>query len=107
MKYSAVFMMLFLMGCAMKAESIQPSYVSPVSYDSYTCKQLGQEAARIEAALATASKQQNQARTNDTVGVLLIGMPVSSMSGEAIAPEVAKLKGEKNAIQQASTLKNC
>jgi hypothetical protein len=29
------------------------------------------------------------------------------MSGEAIAPEVAKLKGEKSALQQVAITKNC
>jgi hypothetical protein len=98
---------VLLAGCAQKAESIQPSYVSPVGYESYTCKQLGQESARVESALATASQQQNKARTGDVVGVLLIGLPTSSMSGEAIAPEVAKLKGEKSALQQVAITKNC
>jgi hypothetical protein len=41
-----------------------------------------------------------------TIGVLFIGMPVSSMSGDNIAPEVARLKGEIEAVHQASIEKN-
>jgi len=106
-KTNSILLVLFLAGCAAKPESIQPSYVSPVTYDAWTCPQLGQESARVESALSTASKQQEQARSNDTVGILLLGMPTGSMSGEAVAPEVARLKGSKDAIQQEMTLKNC
>ena len=98
---------VFLTACAAKPESIQPAYVSPVTYDSWTCPQLAQESARVESALTTASKQQTDARTHDTVGVLLLGIPTGSMSGEAVAPEVARLKGSKEAIQQEMTLKSC
>ena len=98
---------LLLAACAAKPESIQPSYISPVVYDSWTCPQLSQESARVESALSTASKQQQNARNHDVAGVILLGLPTGSMSGEAIAPEVARLKGSKDAIQQEMTLKNC
>ena len=98
---------LLLAACAAKPESIQPAYVSPVTYDAWTCPQLGQESARVESALATASKQQQAARDHDVAGVIFLGLPTGSMSGEAIAPEVARLKGSKEAIQQSMTLKNC
>jgi hypothetical protein len=94
-------------GCAARPESIQPSYVSPITYDAYSCDQMAQKASRLSAALSTASKQQSDARTNDTVGVLLIGLPVGSMGGQAIAPEIARLKGEKDALQQSQIRKNC
>lgn len=93
--------------CAKSPESIAPSYVSEVSYQGYTCDQLGAETGRLSAALATASAQQNQARTNDTVGVILIGLPVSSMSGDNVAPEIARLKGETEAVRKASMTKRC
>ena len=107
MRKAVIVMGLLLAACAQKPESIQPSYISPVTYEAWTCPQLAQESARVEAALATASKQQTDARTHDTVGVLLLGVPTGSMSGEAIAPEIARLKGTKGAIQQSMTLKNC
>jgi hypothetical protein len=93
--------------CAKSPESIAPSYVSEVGYQSWTCDQLGGESNRLSAALATASQQQTQARTNDTVGVILIGLPVSSMSGDNIAPEIARLKGETEAVRRASITKRC
>lgn len=93
--------------CAKSPESIAPAYVSEVGYQGYSCSQLGEEGSRLSAALATASTQQEKARSNDTVGVILIGLPVSSLSGDNIAPEIARLKGEQEAVRKASVRKNC
>ena len=90
-----------LAACAKKPESIAPAYVSGLNYKGLTCPQLREEYTRLSAAYTTAAEQQNNARTNDVVGVLFIGLPVSSLSGDNIAPEIARLKGEKNAVQQA------
>ena len=93
--------------CAKSPDSIAPSYISEVSYQGYTCGQLADESLRLNSALATASVQQEKARTNDTVGVLLIGLPVSSLSGDNIAPEIGRLKGEQEAVRKASMIKRC
>ena len=93
--------------CAKKPESIAPAYVSTVPYESWTCTQLAQEVVRVDAALTTASDQQEKARGNDVAGVILLGLPVSSLSGDNIAPQIANLKGQKNAIEQTMILKNC
>jgi len=98
---------LFIASCAKAPESISASYISDVGYQQYTCDQLGSEAGRLSSALATASAQQEKARTNDAVGVILIGLPVSSMSGDNIAPEIARLKGEQDAVRRAAMIKRC
>ena len=94
-------------GCAKRPESISASYISEAPYQTYTCDQLAEESRRINAAYTVAAKQQENARTNDIVGVVLIGLPVSSLSGDNIAPEIARLKGEANAIHRASQAKSC
>lgn len=68
---------------------------------------MGEESQRLSAALANASKLQENARTGDTVGVLLLGLPTASMSGQNVAPEVARLKGEAEAVRKASIGKRC
>jgi len=93
--------------CAAKPESIAASYVSEVSYQHWTCQQLGEETHRLSAAYAVAAKQQEQARSNDVAGVILIGLPVSSLSGGNIAPEIARLKGEQEAVRKAMITKTC
>lgn len=96
-----------LVGCAKAPESIAPSYVSEIPYQSYTCQQLGQEKARLEQAYAVTAKAQNDARTGDAWGVFLIGMPTSSLSGGNVAAEVASLKGQMTAVDKTIITKNC
>mgnify|MGYP003344695732 CR=1 FL=1 len=98
---------LVLTACAKDPESIAPSYVSEVGYRSWTCPQLAEESQRVGEALTRASAQQSNARTNDIVGVVLIGLPVSSLSGDNIAPEVARLKGEQEALRKTMISKSC
>ncbi len=93
--------------CAKSPDSIAPAYVSQITYQGLTCPQLAAEDQRLSQALATASKQQENARTNDTVGVIFLGLPVSTLSGDNIAPEIARLKGERQAIRQQQMAKAC
>lgn len=88
-------------------ESIPPAYVSYMSYMGWTCDQLAEEQGRLVSALSSASDAQRQARTNDTVGVICIGLPVSSLSGSNQASNIARLKGELEALQKAMIQKNC
>jgi hypothetical protein len=93
--------------CAQTPESIAPAYVSYLQYNDLNCSQLSQELARLDFALAQASKQQYQARTGDTLGILFLGLPTASMSGENIAPQIATYKGEEEAMHEAVIRKNC
>ena len=96
-----------LAGCAKTPESIAPASTSTIPYQRYSCGQIGQEERRLSSALTTAYTQQNNARTNDVVGVILIGLPVSTLSGDNIAPQIAKLKGEREALQKVAIRKRC
>jgi len=93
--------------CASSPEDIPPTYVSEVTYADWTCEQLAKESAKLSTALAAASKQQEDARTGDTLGVIFLGLPVSSMTGDNVAPEVARLKGHTNAVRQAMIKESC
>ncbi len=98
---------LMLTGCAKKPEAIAPAYVSHMQYMSYNCPQLASEAARLDAALAQVSQAQRNARSGDVAGVILLGLPVSSMSGSNVSDQVASVKGQQVAVQQAMNLQNC
>lgn len=99
--------LLVLAACAASPESIAPAYVSPMAYHSWNCEQLAAEGHRLVSANANVAAQQNQARTGDTVGVILVGLPISSMTGQNVAPEVARLKGEHEAVYRAAIEKGC
>jgi len=96
-----------LAGCAQSPESIQPAYVSAATYSEWSCPQLAEESGHLQTALSQASQQQDDTRTGDTLGVLFLGLPVSSMSGSNVAPEVARLKGTINAVHEAQIKHNC
>jgi hypothetical protein len=98
---------IMLGACAASPEDIPPAYVSDATYADWTCEQLAKENQELSAALASASQQQEDARTNDTVGVIFLGLPIGSMTGDNVAPEVARLKGHTNAVQQAMIRKDC
>ena len=100
-------LLVSLGGCAKSPESIAPAYVSPLQYSQLDCKQLSQESARIEQALSQVSEQQRNARTNDTVGVILLGLPVSSLSGGNVSDQVAKVKGEQETLRKVMIEKKC
>ncbi|WP_202716939.1 hypothetical protein [Thiothrix subterranea] len=52
------------------------------------------------------SKMQNSKANVDAAGVFLVGIPVSKLSGDFQA-DVARLKGEVEAIETAQVKKNC
>jgi hypothetical protein len=99
-------------GCASRAADITPAYVSPVTYQSYTCQQLGQEAQAVSARAAQVSGAQDQKRTNDAVATgvaVVIFWPAAFLVGGdgPVAAELANLKGQMVAIEQASIQKKC
>jgi hypothetical protein len=103
----ALFLAMLVGGCAESPNAIAPAYVSSAPFMSLTCRQLGEEQARITTALTTASAQQASAHKHDIIGVLLIGLPLDSMSGGDVAAQVAQYKGEEIAIDRAARIKSC
>jgi hypothetical protein len=95
-----------LAGCAQAPEEVRAAYTSPVAYGGLSCRQLGEEQARLNSALVGASAQQNQARSGDIAGWLLLGLPVASMSGGNVAPEIASDKGQLEAVH-AAMIRRC
>ena len=94
----AIVVLVAAAACAPTPESITPAYVSELPFRSYTCEQLGEEQARLNQALATASSQQNTARTNDVMGLILIKLPVGSLSGQSVAPQISFYKGSSRQV---------
>ena len=99
-------------GCATNPKDIAPSYVSPILYQNLSCEQLAQEAARVsQAAAVSTGAQANQASKDavmTTVGVVLFWPSLFFIGGDkGNAAEVARLKGEMQAIEQANISKSC
>jgi hypothetical protein len=100
-------LMALMLGCAKAPEDIAPAPVSDAAYQSWSCDQLAKEQERLATAYAAAAKEQARVRSDDTAGVILLGLPVSSMAGQDIAPQVARLKGEQEAVRRVMAAKNC
>ena len=101
-----------LAGCATRAENITASYTSTVGYSGLSCNQIRGEAQAISQAATAASGAQNSKATKDAVAVgvaLVVFWPaVFFVGGDgAQAAEVARLKGEMQAIETASRRKGC
>ena len=103
---------LALCGCASAASEIRPAYVSPLQYQSLNCPQLAGEAERLSRRVAEVSGVQDQNRTTDawvTAGAIVVFWPAAFLiKGDgATAAELARLKGEFEAIERVSLEKNC
>lgn len=101
-----------LAGCATRADNIVPAYVSTVGYEGLACQQLGQEAQVISSRAAAATGAQNKKATGDavamTVGLVVFWPALFFTQGDgAAAAEVARLKGEMEAIETVSRRKGC
>jgi hypothetical protein len=96
-----------LAACASSPEHIAAAKVSEDPYLTWACERVGEESYRLRDALTAASAKQQRAADNDAVGVFLIGLPVASMSGGDVSPEVSRLKGESAAVRKAAITNGC
>lgn len=88
------------------------TYVSSSMYSSYSCRELNVEAQRVSAAAAAAAGVQDSARTRDavaTTAALVVFWPAAFFVGgnSAQTAELARLKGQMQAIEEASIQKRC
>ena len=101
-----------LAGCASNADQITGSYVSPLQYQNYTCAQLAEETERISSRVQQLSGIQDQKASNDaiaTTAAVIIFWPAAFMVGgnDQNTAELARMKGEFDAIEKVSIQKNC
>ena len=102
----ALFVTASLGACANRPESIHASFVSHEKYMDLECAALDVRMSDTRAELDKVSKLQDSKATGDAVGVFLLGIPFSKLSGDHEA-DVARLKGEVEAIETAQVKKKC
>lgn len=103
---------LLLSACAKGSDEITASYISPITYQNYSCSQLSAEAQRVSAEASKMSGVQDDKASSDavatTVAVVLFWPAAFLVKGDGqTAAELSKLKGQFNAIEQASIQKKC
>ena len=100
-------------GCTKKAENITATYVSPITYDNFTCSQLAEEMQRVSQRASSAAGLQNSQASKDallmTAGIVIFLPALLFLSGGdgANAAELARLKGSIEALEQTGIRKNC
>ena len=109
---AAALLTLAAAGCASRSEEVAAAYVSPTMYGSYSCRELSAEAQRVSAAAASAAGAQDSQATKDavatTAAVVIFWPAAFFVSGNgAQAAELARLKGQMQAIEGASVQKKC
>ena len=100
-----------LAACAADPNTIAPSYVSPAIYSGLNCQQLNAEAARLNARVSQVAGQQAQAASSDaamTALTLVLFWPaVFAIGGGDQSAELARLRGEAEALQSAAIMRGC
>ena len=84
---------MFIGACAKDPGSIAPVSMAG-AYDDVSCSRAAQLYRQETAKIPTLYATQNNAKAGDAVGVFLIGVPVSSLSGGDVEGEIAATKGK-------------
>ncbi len=97
---------LVLVACAKPPSKISPAVVSSSEYSHLSCSKLSSLLAVTSEKLAKAEGEQRGTVFTDALSVSLILIPVSTMTGDFEA-EIARYKGEKQAIERTIANKPC
>jgi hypothetical protein len=98
---------LFCGGCASKAVDVVPTYVSPIQYVSWSCRQISNEAYRIENRLAYVSGVQDTHARQDAVVAAVPGSVLFMNGNDGQTSDIARLKGELDAAERAFVQRGC
>lgn len=90
---------LTLAACAPAPGSIAPVSM-PGAFEGVSCARALSILSDERAALASLEGQQNTALAGDSIGVMIIGLPLSSMMGGDVSGEIAATKGKIEALEQ-------
>ena len=110
MKKSFVFATIVLAApvssCANRPESIKATAVPFEKYAGLSCTELATRLADAHGRLAEVSRKQDSSANADAVGVFLVLIPVSKLTGDHEA-DVSTAKGEVDAIGIAQIRAKC
>lgn len=100
-----------LPSCASSADKISPAYVSPLQYQHYSCNQIRSEMIRVSRRVNEVAGVQDHQASKDSValgvGLVLFWPALFFMIGKDKEEELARLKGEYEALEQSAIQKDC
>ncbi|WP_173982722.1 metal ABC transporter ATP-binding protein [Magnetospirillum sp. SS-4] len=112
-KLIASFMVFTTVGCASQPDKIATSYISPVQYQSHSCSEISGEMQRVTRRANELHGSLEKLADNDAaqmgVGLALFWPALFFLEGGdgAEAAEYGRLKGERDALEQAGIQKAC
>lgn len=103
---------LALSACASNPDKISAAYVSPLAYQGYNCNQIGTEIIRISNRVSEVTGQQRSAANKDAwamgIGLVVFWPALFFLAGGGDKKdELARLKGEYEALQVVANEKEC
>lgn len=103
---------LAVSACASNPDKISAAYVSPLQYQNYDCDQVRSELIRISSRVSEVTGQQRSEATKDAwamgVGLVIFWPALFFLAGGSDKKdELARLKGEYDALQISATEKRC
>jgi len=107
----AVLAPTLLAGCTTAPDKISASYVSPLIYQDYSCKQVRSEMSRVSRKVHEVTGVQQKEADGDAVamgvGLVLFWPALFFLMGEDKKVELGQLKGEYEALEKIAIKKNC
>ena len=94
----ALALILTMAACAKSPDSIVPVSMAG-AFDGLSCGAATQMLASEQTTLAALEQRQRNAVTADAIGVFLILVPVSSLTGNDVTGEIAASKGKVLALE--------
>lgn len=91
--------LILAMACTPRADAIPPVSMTG-AFDSMSCNQATTALNSERATLTRLEQQQNSAATADAVGVFLVLVPISKLTGGDRAGELGASKGKVLALEQ-------
>ncbi len=102
---------LALAGCADHADKVKATYVSPLQYQDYSCRQIRAEVGRVSHKANELAGVQDKTATGDAwatgVGVVLFWPSLFFIAHDDVHVELAELKGRYDALEEAAIQKDC
>lgn len=99
LKGAAAAALIATVACAPAPSSIKPAAVPLNTYAKTSCSRASTLLSTARVNLASLEDRQRQTARNDTLGVILIGVPTASATGGDKQGQIALLKGQIIALQ--------
>jgi hypothetical protein len=109
---ASTLILALLGGCASSTKDLAPSYISPLQYQSYSCRQIEDEMQSVSAHVSEVGGVVDNNASGDAmkmgVGLVLFWPTLFFLDGDGQqAAEYSRLKGEFDALEKASIKKDC